>query len=74
MKDKVDKIILIIKKDGIIQALKKIFKYIKARHLSKINIFGYLSIKINYKKIKKEITNILNKPYDRIIIWQSSFG
>ncbi len=74
MKDKVDKIILIIKKDGIIQALKKTFKYIKARHLSKINIFGYLSIKINYKKIKKEITNILNKPYDRIIIWQSSFG
>lgn len=74
MKDKIHKIISIIKKDGIFTAIKKIYKYIKSRYISKINIFSYIYLKINYKKIKKELDDILNTNYDRIIIWRSSFG
>ena len=74
MKDKINKIISIIKKDGILIALKKIYKYINANYLSKINIFAYIYTKLNYKKIKAEVDNILSGKYDRIIIWRSSFG
>lgn len=74
MKDKIHKIISIIKKDGIFTAIKKVFKYVKARYISKINIFSYIYFKINYKKIKNEVNEILNKQYDRVIIWRSSFG
>ncbi len=74
MKDKINKIISIIKKDGILRALKKIQKYIYANYISKINIFSYLYIKINYKKLISELDEILNAKYDRIIIWRSSFG
>ena len=74
MKDKINKIISIIKKDGVLRALKKIQKYIYANYISKINIFSYLYIKINYKKLSVELDDILNVKYDRIIIWRSSFG
>ena len=74
MKDKINKIISIIKKDGIFKALKKIYKYINANYLSKIDIFGYIYIKINYKKVKEQIDDIINGDYKRIIIWRSSFG
>ena len=74
MGDKINKIISIIKKDGILKACGKVYRYIKANYLSKINILGYIYIKINYKKIKKEIEDILNNKYKRIIIWRSSFG
>jgi len=74
MKDKFHKIISIIKKDGVFTAIKKVFKYVKSRYLSKINIFSYIYLKINYKKIKNEVDEILNKKYDRIILWRSSFG
>ena len=60
MKDKINKIISIIKKDGILRALKKIQKYIYANYISKINIFSYLYIKINYKKLISELDEILN--------------
>ena len=74
MKDKINKIITIIKKDGIFTAIKKVYKYIQAKYLSKINPFSYIYIKINYKKFKHEIDTILNGNYERIIIWRSSFG
>ena len=74
MKDKINKIILVLKKDGLLKTLEKIYKYIKANYISKINFFSYLYIKINYKKFKHEINNILNSNYDRIIVWRSSFG
>lgn len=74
MGDKFSKIISIIKKDGLFNAVKKIYKYIQAKYLSKINLFSYIYIKVNYKKFKKEIDEILNGNYDRIIIWRSSFG
>ena len=74
MQENLQKIILIIKKDGLISAVKKIYKYIIANYISKMNLFGYLYIKLNYKKFKNQIDSILNRNYDRIIIWRSSFG
>ena len=74
MSYKINKIISIIKKDGLLIAIKKTYKYIQATYLSKINLFGYFYIKLNNKKFKKKINEILNGNYDRIIIWRSSFG
>ena len=74
MKDKINKIISIIKKDGLFTAIKKIYKYIQAKYISKINIFSYIYIKLNYRKFKEQIDKILDGNYERIIIWRSSFG
>ena len=74
MKDKFNKIISIIKKDGFFVAIKKIYKYIQAKYLSKLNIFSFIYIKLNNKNFKNKIDNILNSNIDRIIIWRSSFG
>ncbi len=71
---KINKIISIIKKDGLLVAIKKIYKFIQAKYLSKINLFGYLYITLNHKKFKIKVSEILNSDYDRIIIWRSSFG
>ena len=74
MKYKINKIISIIKKDGLLVAIKKIYKFIQAKYLSKINLFGYIYITLNRKKFKIKVNEILNGSYDRIIIWRSSFG
>lgn len=74
MKEKINKIVSVIKKDGIFLTIEKIYKYVKSRYLSKINIFSYLNIKIHYKKYSKLFDNILSGNYDRIIIWRSTFG
>lgn len=74
MKNKINKIRLLLKKDGFITTIKKICKYIKAQYISKINIFSYLYVKINSKRIKSELKQILSQDFDRIIVWRSSFG
>ena len=74
MRYKINKMISMIKKDGIFVAIKKIYKYIQAKYLVKINLFSYLYITFNHKKFKNKIQKILNYDYDRIIIWRSSFG
>ena len=74
MKYKINKMILMLKKDGFLLTIKKIYKYIQAKYLSKINLFSYIYIKINYKKYKNGIRKILQGNFDRIIIWRSSFG
>ena len=74
MKYKINKMMLMLKKDGLFLTIKKIYKYIQAKYLSKINLFSYIYIKINSKKFQNEINKILNSNYDRIIIWRSSFG
>jgi len=74
MKYKINKILSMLKKDGLFITIKKVYKYIQAKYLSKVNLFSYVYIKINYKKYKNEIDNILNGNYERIIIWRSSFG
>lgn len=74
MRNKINKIITIIKKDGLLIAIQKTYKYIRATYLSKINLFSYIYVKINSKKIEKQIDEILNSDYERLIIWRSSFG
>ena len=71
MKDKLSKLISLIKKYGIIGTIKKLVSYI----LSKIvNICNSLNFMQN-RKVSKKIEDILtNKDYDRIIIWRSNFG
>lgn len=74
MRNKINKLMLIVKKDGLLCTIKKVYRYIKAEYLSRINIFSYIYVKLNNKKIKAEVNKILNGNYDRIIIWRSSFG
>lgn len=74
MRYKINKILSMLKKDGFFITLKKIYKYIQAKYFSKINLFSYIYIIINYKKYKNEIDTILHGKYERIIIWRSSFG
>lgn len=71
MKDKLSKFISLIKKYGIINTTKKVFRYI----LSKlINLFNSLNF-IKNKKVDRLLSDILNKNnYDRVIIWRSNFG
>ncbi len=71
---KINKILSLLKKDGFIVTVKKIYKYIQAKYLIKINLFSFIYIKLNSKKFNKRINQILNGNYDRIIVWRSSFG
>ncbi len=73
MKDKIAKIMNVLKKDGIFNTLKKIKKYLFAKYGSKINIFSKIYYKVNKDKYLKLIDDILNTSYDRIIIWRSDF-
>lgn len=74
MKENFLRILSILKKDGFYLTLKKIYKYIKSRYLSKLNIFSYLNIIFHYKKYSKMFDNLLDGGYHRIIIWESTFG
>ena len=71
---RLSKFVTIVKKDGFFTAIKKVFKFIKANYMSRINLFGRLKIKFRSKKIRKDIRNMLAGDYDRIIVWRSSFG
>lgn len=74
MNEKISKVILILKKDGIVATIKKIFKYIKWKYISRVDFISYLNVYFNYKKYSKDLDKILSCKYDRIIIWRSSFG
>lgn len=74
MKEKLSKVILMLKKDGIIATVKKIFKYIRWKYLSRVDFMSYLNVHFNRKKYSKELDQILSGDYERIIIWRSSFG
>ena len=52
---RVNKVITVIKKDGLRNALKKIFLYVKAHYISKINLFSYIYVFMNQVNIKKNI-------------------
>lgn len=71
---RISKFVTIIKKDGLGNAIGKVYKYLRAKYLSRVNVFGFLKIKINNKKIRKDIDSLLEGDYDRIILWRSSFG
>lgn len=74
MKDKIAKIKSVLKKDGVLKTLMKLYKYFIARYGNKINIFSNIYYKINKKKYEDLVENILETNYDRIIIWRSDFG
>ena len=70
MKTKISKLINVYKKYGFIGFMKKLYAYIKANYLDKISI----KTLILSKKYDKQIKEILEQKYDRIILWRSSFG
>lgn len=75
MKDKLSKLISVIKKYGIFGSLKKICQYINAEFIQSVNIIGNIKVFFNKKKYIEQIQNILKEnKYDRIIVWRSSFG
>ena len=74
MGNKINEIKLLLKKDGLGLTIKKVYRYIKAEYISKINIFSFIYVKLNNKKIRSEIDEILKGDFERIIIWRSSFG
>ncbi len=71
---RISKFVTIIKKDGLGNAIKKVYLYLRAKYLSRVNIFGFLKIKLNNKKIRKDIDSLLEGNYDRVILWRSFFG
>ncbi len=70
MKEKISKLVNVYKKYGFIGFCKKLYAYIKANYLDKISF----KVFFNKKKYTKEIQEILNTKYDRIVLWRSSFG
>ena len=71
MKDKISKLKSVLKKDGLFNTIKKIYKYIVSKYGSKIL---YLYYKLNGKRYNKTIQEILKTDFNRIIIWKSEFG
>ncbi len=74
MKDKITKLINVLKKDGFIGGSKKMVKYFSANYLSKLNFLGAWEIKKNKDKYLKELKTILKGKYDRVIVWRNNFG
>ena len=74
MKDKISKIISVLKKDGIFNTIKKVYKYLIAEYGNKINIFSIIYYKINRRKYEDLVDEILIGNFERIIIWKSDFG
>ena len=70
MKEKLSKLVNVYKKYGFIGFCKKLYAYVKANYLDKISF----KVFFNKKKYQKEIQEILNGRYDRIVLWRSSFG
>ena len=70
MKEKLSKLVNVYKKYGFIGFCKKLYAYVKANYLDKISF----KVFFNKKKYQKEIQEILNGKYDRIVLWRSSFG
>ena len=71
MKDKISKLINAYKKYGFKMFFKKLYAYVVANYIDKIS-FRVLISKRKYKRIISEI--LKNNPYDRVILWRSSFG
>lgn len=71
MKEKINKLVNVYKKNGFRGFCKKLYNYIVANYLSRVNA----KVIFNPDKYRKEIETILeNSKYDRIVLWRSSFG
>jgi len=73
MRDKISKIKNVIKKYGIMDAAKKILKYIRNKLRPNFNIKVILKTKREKKIYISELKNSIKKA-ERIVIWRSSFG
>ncbi len=75
MKDKVSKIISVIKKDGLFGMLRKVYAYFKSKNKFSFKFLSRKKKDKNKEIYKEEVDKIFKKEkYDRIIIWRSSFG
>lgn len=74
MKDKINKLINVLKKDGPIKFSKKCFNYFSCNYLNKINFIAKIDVVKNKEKYNKELDKIFNQKYDRIILWRGNFG
>lgn len=71
MKDKLSKLLSLIKKYGVANTIKKVLKYISSKFVNLINSLNF----IENKKVEKLLDNVINSnSYDRIILWRSNFG
>ncbi len=70
MKEKFSKLINVYKKYGFIGFLKKLYAYIVANYLNKISF----AVFFNPQKYRKQIKEILEGDYTRVVLWRSSFG
>lgn len=74
MKEKINKLINVMKKDGPVKSIKKMVRYFNTHYLNKINIFSKISFKIHQDQYINELDEILNSKYDRIVVWRDNFG
>lgn len=74
MKDKINKLINVLKKDGPIKFSKKCFNYFSCNYLNKINFIAKIDVIKNKEKYNQELDKIFNQKYDRIILWRGNFG
>lgn len=74
MKDKISKFINVTKRDGLLKTIKKTWTYLMANYINKINVRKRIKFNLSKDKISNELDEILNKDYDRILVWRGSFG
>ena len=74
MKEKISKIINVIKKDGILTSCKKIVRYFSSNYLCKLNVISSIMVRKNKNQYIEELRSILSSKYDRIIVWRGNFG
>lgn len=74
MKEKVNKLINVIKKDGIIKASKKTIKYLNTNYLNKLNLISKIDFKRNKENYIQELDAIFKQKYDRVVVWRGNFG
>ena len=71
MKDKLNKLLSLIKKYGILTTIKKLINYTLS---VLVNMFNSMNI-IRNKRVSRMLDDILmNNKYDRVIVWRSNFG
>ena len=74
VKEKIEKVISVYKRDGFIETTKKIFKHLKYEIFFKHNPWYLIDFAFNKNKYTKFLDEILNSDYDRVIVWRGSFG
>ena len=74
MTEKISKVISVFKKDGILVAFGKVFRYASTAFKKHMGLAYKLDFSKRKEEYKKLIYTALASDYDRILIWRSSFG